>query len=104
MANVYFFEDTSEAYGECQCNDEIQNGDILVTDDVIGIADTWPFGITVCKGELHEISPDVHFSKIADALGMDSMVFLDSIQQAVALADERKLPVDPTILKFLEAA
>ena len=58
MAKVHAFESTGEAYDACQCNEEIKNGDILVvsSEQVIGIACTWPFAITENNGSFHTIA------------------------------------------------
>ncbi|MEW1922205.1 hypothetical protein [Streptomyces sp. NPDC088360] len=57
---VWTFYSTGEAYGACQCREEIRDGDVLVIEreQVIGIAGTWPFALTEAIGELHTLKPD----------------------------------------------
>ncbi|MFB7919515.1 hypothetical protein [Streptomyces sp. NPDC056061] len=54
---VWTFFSTGEAYGACQCRDDIRDGDVLVIEreKVIGIAETWPFALTEEFGELHTL-------------------------------------------------
>ncbi|MDX3019995.1 hypothetical protein [Streptomyces acidiscabies] len=56
---VWTFYSTGEAYGACQCSEEIHDGDVLVIDreKVIGIADTWPLALTEAFGDLHTLKP-----------------------------------------------
>ncbi|MFD9868564.1 hypothetical protein ACFXI8_27345 [Streptomyces niveus] len=51
---VWIFDSTGEAYGAVQCRDDIRDGDVLVveSEQVIGIAHTWPFALTEAHGEL----------------------------------------------------
>lgn len=62
---VWTFYSTGEAYGACQCNEEIRDGDVLVIEreKVIGLAGTWPFALTEAHGELHTHKPDVRTYK-----------------------------------------
>lgn len=68
MATIHTFGGTGEAYGAVQCCEHIRKGDILliVDEKVIGLADTWPFAVTVDHGELHGMqrgfSPEAVFS------------------------------------------
>ncbi|MFD7661283.1 hypothetical protein [Streptomyces sp. NPDC059788] len=58
---VWTFYSTGEAYGAVQCRDDIQDGDVLVIEreQVIGIADTWPFALTENHGDLHTLKDHV---------------------------------------------
>ena len=49
------FKSTGSAYDSVQTSDVIKKGDILVikSEKVVGIADTWPFAVTVKHGDLH---------------------------------------------------
>lgn len=53
------FSSTGEAYDACQCDEDIQDGDILVieSEGVIGVADTWPVAVTAEHGSLHSFDP-----------------------------------------------
>ena len=52
---IHQFRSTGDAYDACQCDDTIQDGDTLVimSEGVVGIADTWPVAVTVAAGKLH---------------------------------------------------
>lgn len=54
---VWTFYSTGEAYGACQCRDDIRDGDVLVIEreQVIGIAHTWPFALTEAHGDFHTL-------------------------------------------------
>ncbi|MEU7146997.1 hypothetical protein AB0B15_02995 [Streptomyces sp. NPDC045456] len=58
---VWTFSSTGEAYGAVQCRDDIRDGDVLVIEreQVIGIADTWPFALTENHGDLHTLKDHV---------------------------------------------
>ena len=55
---AHLFTRTGEAYDACQCNDEINTGDVIVVtaERVVGFADTWPFAITDESGNLHSVN------------------------------------------------
>lgn len=57
--NVHSFGSTGEAYDACQCDDEIQTGDVLVIENekVAGVAHTWPVAVTREAGKLHQLAP-----------------------------------------------
>lgn len=81
---VFVFGDTGEAYDACQCCDEIRSGDVLLipSENVAGIADTWPFAVTAEAGNLHVLLPTVGLDKLAT----DIKVEPESLQTAVRLA------------------
>jgi hypothetical protein len=55
MTAVHKFGSTGEAYDACQCDDGIEDGDVLVIEKegVVGVADTWPVAVTAKSGALH---------------------------------------------------
>lgn len=57
------FEDTADAYGAVQCDDDINNGDTLLVESegVVGIANTWPVAVTTEFGEFHTIGNVAEF-------------------------------------------
>ncbi|WNI17675.1 hypothetical protein [Actinacidiphila sp. ITFR-21] len=57
---VWTFYSTGEAYGACQCREDIRDGDVLVIEreKVVGIAETWPFALTARFGDLHLTTAD----------------------------------------------
>ena len=58
---IHYFESTREAYDATMCGEnfatkeDIKLGDLLVieSEEVIGVADAWPYAITEEHGELH---------------------------------------------------
>jgi hypothetical protein len=86
---VHEFETTGEAYDATQCDDTIANGDVLliVSEGVVGVADTWPVAVTFARGHLHTpgegytlaqclegraAARGIHFAKvIAERLGFE---------------------------------
>lgn len=52
---VHQFETSGEAYDATQYRDDIANGDVLlvVSEGVVGVADTWPVAVTIAAGKLH---------------------------------------------------
>lgn len=82
------FEDTADAYGAVQCDDDINNGDTLLVESegVVGIANTWPVAVTTEFGEFHTIGNVAEFlacSNITPAM----------VAAAVAVADQKGFPV-----------
>ena len=61
MAAIHKFDTTGEAYDAVQCDPEIKNGDFLFvpSEQVIGIAYTWPFALTKNHGALHTVEDSV---------------------------------------------
>ncbi len=74
------FDSTGEAYDACQCDVTIKTGDILLieSEEVVGIAGTWPFAVTKRTGALHSIE--------SPPLGMD-------IAAAVRIAEYNGWPL-----------
>lgn len=59
---THIFLSTGAAYDACQCDDDINDGDILLipSEQVVGVADTWPFAVTKKSGDLHGVSDWTH--------------------------------------------
>ena len=84
------FETTGNAYDVVQTDETIRTGDTLVVlaEQVIGIAMTWPFAVTASAGKLHQIKPGVPgdtLAKIADELGIDEAALGHAVDLAKAL-------------------
>lgn len=103
--NTFIFSETSEAYDDCQCNEQLENGDVLVIADegVVGICDTWPFAITVKGGCLHKIRPGSTAGDLAKALGLTVDQLLASLRAAVVTATHQRFEIDPTIATLIAA-
>ena len=52
---IHKFDSSGEAYDACQCDEDVCVGDILIieSEEIVGIADTWPIAITTANGDLH---------------------------------------------------
>jgi hypothetical protein len=62
LLTVHRFYDTTEAYNQTQCRDDIRDGDVLVIEreGVVGfLHKAWPVAITVEHGELHTLTVPV---------------------------------------------
>ena len=55
---IHIFDSTGDAYDACQCDENVTRGDILYipSENVVGLADTWPVAITKEYGQLHTAS------------------------------------------------
>jgi hypothetical protein len=60
FVRVIEFNSTGQAYDACQCDEDIINGDILIVRDenVVGVADTWPFAVTTQFGKFHTLADE----------------------------------------------
>lgn len=89
---THAFESTGEAYDAVQCDDDIDNGDVLdvASEGVVGLAYTWPVAVTAGAGKLHRIGskPGALDNVMADAGWSE-----EQVRAAVALAVERGLDV-----------
>ena len=52
------FASTGNAYDATQCDEAIRTGDTLIVlpENVVGVAMTWPFAVTQAHGNLHALS------------------------------------------------
>lgn len=98
---VHTFDNTTDAYDATQCNEEIKDGDVLVieSEQVIGIAYTFPFALTEYIGELHVT--------IANPRTREGGIFAAGVDRAEQIARERGWrivpPLDPALGRaFLE--
>lgn len=87
--NAHTFDSTAEAYDATQCSDDIETGAPLLveSEQVVGLAYTWPFAVTVAAGEFHTMGGDPAWF-LADA-----GITADQVAAAVAVADVRGFPV-----------
>ena len=65
---ILCFESTGDAYDACQCDESVRDGDILliVSEGVVGIADTWPVAVTEKHGNLHTLADGYTFDNFRD--------------------------------------
>ncbi len=88
---AHVFDSTAEAYDATQSDDSIRKGDrlLIVSEAVVGLADTWPIAVTVEHGKLHQ---PIDGADIV-ALLADAGLTVDQLLMAVNLADANSLPV-----------
>ena len=57
-ATLHTFGSTGDAYDQTQCNPALRAGDTLLipSEQVVGLAWTWPIAVTVQAGNLHEMA------------------------------------------------
>lgn len=53
---IWSFDNTGDAYDATQCDSEIRKGDVILvlSERVVGLADTWPVAISEACGHLHK--------------------------------------------------
>lgn len=98
MTKQYKYETTGDAYDCIMCGvDGVKTGDIIIieSEQVVGLAWTWPVAITEADGDLHQAADGLTLADIchgADNTG--SRVFTDEqIAAAVAVATELGYPI-----------
>jgi hypothetical protein len=59
MRPVHEYDSTDGAYTACQCDEALEDGDILhiPNEKVVGLVSTWPMAITKEHGDLHVSKP-----------------------------------------------
>jgi hypothetical protein len=90
MSTVHEYDTTEDAYGACQCDESVKNGDILhiPEEKVVGMADTWPMAITKEYGALHTATP----GKLKEVLTepyLGSCLGLEAAHGAMKFAKEK---------------
>jgi hypothetical protein len=85
--NVHEFSDTGSAYDACQIG-KVNDGDVLVieSEQVVGVADTWPIAVTVNHGELHTLREGL---RLEDSKLISEPVMAAGWKQAVQIAVEK---------------
>ena len=99
----HVFASTGNAYDATQCDEAIKAGGtlIILAEQVIAIAMTWPFAVTETGGKLHALStprPGESLAEVASALNVTEADFL----HAVDLARRLGFPIDPLLLPLLD--
>ena len=79
------------AYGQTQCDEEIKDGDTLVTDGgVVGfLLGAWPIAVTLYPGDFHTLGV-----KVSDL----SKAYQEAARHAVSVAEKLKLSIHPDML------
>ena len=90
------FASTGNAYDAVQCDEAISTGDTLVvlTEEVVGVAMTWPFAVTETCGKLHALSPPRPGESLAEVAC--------ALRHAADLARRLGFPLDPQLMPLLD--
>lgn len=91
-SGVWFFESTGAAYDATQTDERINKGDVLVIDSeqVVGIADTWPIAVTIQAGKLHTPAEGTTLQQCCATPGCD--ITEEHIAAAKKAANDRGWP------------
>jgi hypothetical protein len=97
------FASTGNAYDATQCDEAILTGDTLIVlaEQVVAIAMTWPFAVTETCGKLHALSPPrpgESLAEVACALHVTAADF----RHAANLARRLGFPIDPQLVPLLD--
>jgi hypothetical protein len=96
------FATTGNAYDASQCDEAISTGDTLIVlaEQVVAVAMTWPFAVTAACGKLHAVAPTKAGETLAD-IARELGVTDDAIVHAAALAQALGFPIDPHLAPLL---
>lgn len=105
---THYFDTTGEAYDACQCDEKVKDGDTLVvlSEEVVGIADTWPYAITVNHGDLHQakaVDPDLDPARLEAAIGRALVCGFELAPLFRILPSEAKAPVREALPASIQA-
>lgn len=99
---IHIFDTSGEAYDACQCDENINQGDLLYipSEGIVGLADTWPIAITKECGAFHLASAAVLLK--GDAAILATLKYLTDAHLAER---RRRLAIinvcgDPLIIKY----
>jgi hypothetical protein len=95
---VHSFNSSESAYNCCQCDESIEDGDVLYVESegVVGVAYTWPFAVTSASGSLHSTSARtlkhfVEMCRFRDESEAKGKSLYEGAQAAVKFAQEKGL-------------
>lgn len=96
------FASTGNAYDAVQCDEAIRTGDTLIvlTEEVVGVAMTWPFAVTQAHGHIHALSAPRERETPAD-LARSLHVSAADFEHAAEIARRFGFPLDPQIEALL---
>ena len=99
------FASTGNAYDASQCDETIKTGDTLIVlaEQVVVIAMTWPFAVTGTCGKLHALAPPRPGESLTD-LARTFHVSVADFQHAADLARRLGFPLDPHLALLLGEA
>jgi N-acetylglutamate synthase/N-acetylornithine aminotransferase len=98
----HVFSSTGNAYDAVQCDEAISTGDTLVVlaEEVVGVAMTWPFAVTQAHGNLHALSAPREGETLED-LARSLHVCASDFEHAAEIARRLGFPLDPQIEALL---
>ena len=98
------FASAGNAYDAAQCDEAIRTGDTLVVlaEEVVGIAMTWPFAVTNAHGKLHALACPREGEMLVD-LARSLHVSPADFEHAVELARCLGFALDPQLERLLSA-
>ena len=96
------FASTGNAYDATQCDEAIRTGDTLIVlpENVVGVAMTWPFAVTQAHGHLHALSEPRGAETLVD-LARSLHVSPDDFEHAAEIARRFGFPLNPQIEALL---
>ena len=99
------FASTGDAYDASQCDETIKTGDTLIVlaEQVVATATTWPFAVTESCGKLHALSAPRPGETLAD-LARSLHVSGAGFQHAADLGRRLGFPLDPQLELLLAGA
>ena len=97
------FASTGNAYDASQCDEAIRTGDTLIVlaEQVVAIAMTWPFAVTETSGALHALSAPKPGEDLA-ALARSLHVREADFRHAADLARRLGFALDPQLVPLLD--
>jgi hypothetical protein len=97
------FASTGNAYDASQCDEAIKTGDTLIVlaEQVVAIAMTWPFAVTEICGKLHALSAPRPGETLADLARLLHVRAAD-FQHAADIARRLGFALDPQLVPLLD--
>lgn len=96
------FASTGNAYDASQCDEVILTGDTLIVlaEEVVAIAMTWPFAVTASCGKLHALAAPREGETLAD-LARSLHVRTADFEHAAAIVRRLGFALDPQLEALL---
>lgn len=93
---------SGNAYDATQTDERVSTGDTLIVlaEQVVGVACTWPFAVTAIAGALHQVNapaPSDALASVAAGLGVQT----DDLRHAAVIASALGFPIAPDLIPLL---
>ncbi len=97
------FASTGNAYDASQCDEAIKTGDTLIVlaEQVVAIAMTWPFAVTETCGNLHALVPPKPGESLAEVAASLHVRAAD-FRHAADIARRLGFALDPQLVPLLD--